>query len=110
MIGFPASVQRVAVLGDIGGQLGVLRRVLADLGATSADSLTISPSSRSVTLSGLGPPAWTTLAASPWPSIAARPTRAAGCSCSATTTWPFSAVHAARPGRRCPQTTVRRGR
>jgi hypothetical protein len=35
MIGFPASVRRVAVLGDIGGQFAVLRRVLAELGASS---------------------------------------------------------------------------
>ena len=33
MTGFPPTVRRVAVVGDIGGQLAVLQRVLADLGA-----------------------------------------------------------------------------
>jgi hypothetical protein len=33
------SVRRVAVVGDIGGQFGVLRRILADLGADSEDRL-----------------------------------------------------------------------
>ena len=33
--GFPDAVQRVAVLGDIGGQLGVFERVMDELGASS---------------------------------------------------------------------------
>lgn len=33
--GFASSVRRVAVLGDIGGQLGVFQRVMADLGTDS---------------------------------------------------------------------------
>lgn len=35
MIAFPPQVRRIAVLGDIGGQLGVLHRVLSDLGVVA---------------------------------------------------------------------------